>query len=620
MPSSRHRTSPGRALSIALVFSLIGLLPSVVLAANADIATPSRQPAWRALLHMPAGVARSRVDTPGFFLAPEGKRDAAAEWQASWRAAQQPDEAPDRHFACRYPARMQLFRDRFADHDWPRPACPAYEAWRQRLNVSRATLVFASAYMGNPSSMFGHTLLRLDPPGAFNPLLSFVVNFAAHAQEGRGLAFAYKGLTGGYPGRFSIYAYYDKVAQYAQIEQRDLWEYPLALTEAELDRLLAHLWELREVEFDYWFLDENCSLQLLALLQVARPDIDLTGPFHFVAMPLDTVRQVQATEGLLGAPVFRPALATSVQAHLADLSSPTRRALRERDRADVITPDESLSAREQARVAELLHDLARLRMQAPRADVRHWRARAEAALDWRSRIDAAADFPAPRTPTAPDQAHASHRVWTGLRWPRGDVPAAVLGARLALHDELDPPAGMAAGSIISVLDVRLSQWRGDWRLDQAELIAIRSRPARDAFIKPLSWQLGVAYERETAVGAGFVEAEAGVGLSWARGTLLWGADALSSVRLDAHGRSLAAAGPALRATAHPAPRLGFHAELRWLDWHGGGPRDAPLVQGLTTLDLGLQWQLAPRWGLRLQLRRDFEPRADELVAGLLYYF
>ena len=70
--------------------------------------------------------------------------------------------------------------------------------------------------------------------------------------------------------------YYRKVREYNDIESRDIWEYKLKLSEEEVSRVLLHLWEMQRAEFDYYFLDENCSYQLLSLLDVAREDLHLT--------------------------------------------------------------------------------------------------------------------------------------------------------------------------------------------------------------------------------------------------------------------------------------------------------------------------------------------------------
>src|ERR1051325_1313323 len=108
------------------------------------------------------------------------------------------------------------------------------------------------------------------------------------------------------------------------METRDLGEYELAFTPEELERVLEHAWELLSAYFQYFFFDENCSYHLLGLLQVARPDLELTAPFRWWALPSDTVRQVVRQPGLVVRTVYRPANSTVIEARLKRLTAQER--------------------------------------------------------------------------------------------------------------------------------------------------------------------------------------------------------------------------------------------------------------------------------------------------------
>jgi hypothetical protein len=178
----------------------------------------------------------------------------------------------------------------------PQP-CVAFDEWRAAIDPAGVTLVFPEAYMNNPSSMFGHTLLRIDSATG-KDLLAYGSNYSADTGGDGGVAFAFKGILGYYDGRFAIYPYYDIIRQYGDWEQRDIWEYPLTFDADQTALLLAHLWELRGVTFDYYFFDENCSYELLGLIQAVRPEADLQGRFHGWAIPIDTLRAVLEQAGL----------------------------------------------------------------------------------------------------------------------------------------------------------------------------------------------------------------------------------------------------------------------------------------------------------------------------------
>lgn len=93
------------------------------------------------------------------------------------------------------------------------------------MNAEAATLVFASAYLNNPASLFGHTLLRLDRRGQTEPtrLLAYAINYAAADSNSRGLMYVMDGIAGGFKGKFEIQPYYKLVRTYSDLESRDLW-------------------------------------------------------------------------------------------------------------------------------------------------------------------------------------------------------------------------------------------------------------------------------------------------------------------------------------------------------------------------------------------------------------
>ena len=140
---------------------------------------------------------------------------------------------------------------------------------------------------------------------------------------------------GGYPGLFALVPYREKLAEYSRLENRDLWEYKLNLTPEETGRMVEHVWELKQVRFDYYFFDENCSFRLLELMEIARPGIELTEQFPLTAIPTDTVRAVK-NAGLIERIDYRP----SREKELLARAEPLDHA--ERDWAKRLADDDSL--------------------------------------------------------------------------------------------------------------------------------------------------------------------------------------------------------------------------------------------------------------------------------------
>lgn len=124
------------------------------------------------------------------------------------------------------------------------------DAWYAQIKPHKATLIYATDFMGNPSSMFGHTLLRLDPENQKQlNLVSYAVNYAATVNNEDNWSYAFKGLVGKYPGEYALMPYYRKVKEYGDFESRDLWEYELNLSSDETAFLVKHMWEMQKVSF-----------------------------------------------------------------------------------------------------------------------------------------------------------------------------------------------------------------------------------------------------------------------------------------------------------------------------------------------------------------------------------
>jgi hypothetical protein len=499
-------------------------------AREADLAARDE---WHKLLHYKKNLLRpgvqGQVDDPTFYNAPDGKTDPSAELEATLAAFFADEAESDAHqpAQCRFRARYRWLNEQlgFDTSRLPEASCRRYQAWRRALDVQAVTLIFASAYLNSPASMFGHTLLRLDSRGQDERtrLLAQTVNYAAVNTDKPGFIYAVKGLTGGYRGKFTIAPYYIKVRDYNDIEDRDLWEYRLDFTPEEIERLLAHLWELGLVYFDYYFLDENCSYHLLSLLEVARPGLDLTGRFRGWAIPSDTVRTVVEQQGLLREAVYRPATASLLRHRLGLLDATQAalaRELAENDEAIQALEARLPEPRDQAAVLEVAHEYADYRRLATGAEPASEGRRRDEILRARSRLDVPA-LPVPPPPSArPDQGHASARAALGVGW-EGRRGFAQVQWRPGYHNLLDPEAGFNRGAQISLLDLTVRHYRDDseTRLETLRVFDAVSLAPRDEFFSPLSWRANAGWVRQRLENGReplLFRINAGAGLSWER--------------------------------------------------------------------------------------------------------
>ncbi len=493
---------------------------------------------WHVLLHYRedrlGGGVTSLADSDNFFFAPDGKTNPQAELEATLAAFLDPDARlrNDEHPQCVFVAR-RAFLDRNLGLDrarLPWRPCPEYDEWRTALGAAGLSLIFAEAFMNNPASMFGHTLLRLDrlPPGddrTRRDLLAYVVNFAGETGMDTGALYAIKGIVGAYPGYFSLVPYYDKVNQYGNWEARDLWEYRLDLSPEEVERLLLHLWELRDVAFQYFFFSENCSYELLGLIEAARPEVDLRGRFGGWVVPVDTVRAILEEAGLAGEVVWRPSSVTRIRSEAEPLDGEQQRlalAVSE-GRLPPDAPEiEALAPEPRAAVLALAHD--HLQQVAESRD-REASARGLAILRERSRVPVTGDpAPPPERPTTrPDEGHGTARMQLAGGWLDGRS-FVELRARPAFHDLLDAMGGFVPGAQIDFLQGALRFYPDDNEvtLQEMTLIEITSLAPRDLFFKPVSWKFRTGYLRRLLPSkvsddlreSGLWRTTGGAGLTW----------------------------------------------------------------------------------------------------------
>lgn len=585
----------------------------------------SSDPYWLALGHYERGKLlgwRSHIDDERFFLAPRGDRDPLAELTATVEALYAPPSLGDRHAQCIYPARTRWLRQQLPLDDLPQPSCNEFNEWFDEINPHSTVLIFPAAYLNSPSSMFGHTLLRIDQPNLADgsPLLSYALNFGAVVDNNdNGMLYAWKGLMGGYPGLFAFMPYQQKLAEYNRLENRDLWEYRLNLTVEETQRMMEHVWELKDIRFDYYFFDENCSYRLLELLEIARPSVELTDQFPMTAIPTDTVRAVK-NANLIEEVNYRPSREKELLARAAPLN-PEERLWAKRladDDALMESPDfQAFPPPRQAVILDTSFRLLRYRATGkPRDDQI-----AKRSYNLLRAINRNAPTAASiETPGLPEEGHPS-RTWQLAGGSRDDRAFAEYGLRMAYHDLNDNAYGFPMGAQIEIGQIKFRQYEGNhWQLQQLDLVTIRSLTPRDTLLKPLSWQVSAGMERvlgkdgdETLV----THLNGGGGGTWR-----WGDNmlfhALLTARLE-HNRDFA---------AFVAPAIGFDSGLLWRNalgsltvaatgdyFHNGEVR--------REFSVSQQVELTRNFAVRLGFRRDFNQFStpiNEAKLDLRWYY
>ncbi len=490
-------------------FSARGEIPASFIDAE-QIRSIAESRGWRRLLHYRSPFLRSErsdVDSISFFLSSAGKSDSESELRATLEAFLQADpnyrsSGPiEQPAACSFPARRAFLEAKLGKR-FPDLECTAFSDWKKGIDAQAATLVYSAAYPGNPASMFGHTFLRLDrdtdPARGLSQgshLRSYSVDFSASIGPDENPAkYALWGLIGGYEGRFDLGPYYRKVNQYAFFESRDLWEYRLSLTPPEVDQLVRHVWELFALAgYDYYFLDENCSLRILALLEAVRGDWDLLRGFPVSVIPIETIKRVIDTPGAVAHIHHRASLKHEMNRTIDALSEKDKRSVERAYKNKALAKDEvpfSANALDALSAAQS-YKKARTNFEPSSADAHFLKS----ILLARSKAGASSPGSSGPPPPAPHLSHGTSLVFFsgGVREGEPQFEAGMYAFR---HDFLDPMPSFNPDSEIRVLGLRAEKRAGaGLRLAQVDLLAMASLAPWSSLDPQTSWRVGVEWRR-----------------------------------------------------------------------------------------------------------------------------
>lgn len=466
---------------------------------------------WHLLLHYRPrlfGGYESEQDDPGFFLSSKGKTNPQAELDATLAQffsselvgrSKQPAQ-------CAFIARYHWLRQKlqFDDSRLPKMACERYDRWFVDFEARSITLIFPSAFVNNPASMFGHTLLRVDQKGQTEQtrILAYTINYAADVPQDAGIAYPVRGIFGLYKGYFSTIPYYLKVQEYRDIENRDIWEYRLNFTDQQVQRLLMHAWELGNTYFDYFFFKENCSYHLLTLLDYADPTLHLTDEFLFWTVPADTVRLIASKPGLVSGITYRPSRSNVIRRKRESLSSEDR-ALAHRmtkDLSELASPAfVRLSPPRQTFLLDLTSDYLRYRIDTADEPPSELKERNRAVLTARSQLRIPSEeFMVVPFAKQPELGHKTSRVSVGAGWRNNDAFEEVT-VRAGYHDLLDPEVGYTPDAQIEIAAVTARHYNrvDQTRIERATLANVLSLSPVDSIFHAPSWKINVGMQTIT---------------------------------------------------------------------------------------------------------------------------
>jgi hypothetical protein len=443
---------------------------------------------WHVLLHIRDGV--SEIEDRNFFIAKDGNINPKAELIATIESFFKSDR-DNNSTICRFPARYYWLK-RELNATFPEANCKNLNRVLKKVEPVSVTLIFPSAHINTPASMFGHTFLRINSSFK-SKLLSYAVNYSANVDIDRenGITFAFKGVFGGYYGRFSLLPYYEKLKEYRDTEQRDIFEYDLNFTKDETLKIFLHIWELNKIKSRYYFFTNNCSYNILWLLEAGRDSLRLVDRFSFEVIPLETIHLAKE-EGLIKSKSYR-ASKRRVLLKYEELIDKRYIYIPKKIIEEDINLDEILkgiSLKQQRYILEASIEYLEYRYIEGEIEKERYLTLFYTLTSKRATLGVGEEIKI-KEPPNPLDSHRAVRFKFGV----GDDEVSYFGFRPAYHSLDDRGYGFMQGVSIEFLNFELGVEKSRAFVEDITLMGINSITNISSFFKPISWRAKLGWDR-----------------------------------------------------------------------------------------------------------------------------
>ena len=449
----------------------------------------ARQKTWLRLGHYepddasPSGWT-SAIHSPAFFLSETGNTDPLGELKATIRAFGEPlGKDANAHPQCRFKGRytwllstLQLGIDRF-----PAVPCEAYKKWTKGHAVESISLLYATGYLGNPASFYGHTLLKFNSrDSARSALLDVSVNYGAIVPPNEGpITYVLKGMLGGYDAGFSHIQFYFHNHNYGELELRDIWEYQLDLSQPQVDLIMGHLWELLGKKYRYYFFRKNCGYRMAEILELVE-GLDIIPRSHPFVFPQTVMTNLSAAkiggQSVVSNVRYHPSRQSRLYDKYQQLDKTERTALASlAQNIDALNNAEyiQLETSSQRLVLETFGDYIQF-VSDPQKPSDAEKSRYKRVLAERFRLPAGSDFSAISISKPPHQGRRPSYVQFGAINNSGLGEGFSINIRPSYYDALDAGSGHVDNSELKMLEAQLRYLDNKLFVRSVDIVSVES--------------------------------------------------------------------------------------------------------------------------------------------------
>jgi len=267
----------------------------------------------------------SLISNDSFFLSTDGKNNPLNELEASIQLFKSKTTSENINIKCKYPVRYKfLLQYNLINSHFDFTAhCSGYKSWQSKYKFTSVSLIMPAAYMNSPSSVFGHTFLRLNN-NTIPKNKSISINYVAKLPSNISFIDYIKGgMSGDFVGQFKLVPYHIKLREYNYVENRNIWEFQLNISPIKLSHISDVLWQLKYAQFKYYFFDYNCSYMILAFLQIIDSQFSISDLLPFYTLPSDTV-DILYERNLIDSSTYIPSSLTKFSTTVSKFDADTK--------------------------------------------------------------------------------------------------------------------------------------------------------------------------------------------------------------------------------------------------------------------------------------------------------
>lgn len=441
---------------------------------------------WKLLL----GYRKSKESTitsENFFLSTQGKTAPLEELKKTLQAFYLPVEesAPNKHPICRYPGRYYWLKDQLGSDTlyFPEMNCPDFDNFSKRQSYNKDTtlsLIYATGYLGNPASYYGHLLVKINNEGIRQQgkeLENIAINYGARIPDNENMIlYIGKGLTGVYDSTFTPKEFYYHLHNYSDGELRDLWEYEIKLPERAHQLLTGHMWEMLGVTHKYYFTNRNCAYRVAELLELVS-DNDLTNSKYLWVTPQSVVQNLsQAAHNgkqIVKNVHYHPSRQSKLYKKFTQLSAKERQVLRQIASSSSLESIEqsSLNNEETIRILDVLMNYYRaMNPKTPPLEIPAY----QAALNYRLALPIGRpkfDITEVNQPHLGQKSSYTHISWSA---PSTGSSSTQLRLRPAYYEQIDAGFGHIKGSTLTMMDTTISTTESEVDIEKIDFLLIEN--------------------------------------------------------------------------------------------------------------------------------------------------